>query len=196
MPAQSRNGCPSAFSRSTASCRPVTSTPANDRGSENRCGGPSFEASSICASSHSPSSRAGFWPSQSRAGESDESYRYVFGGFFFLNCACVPTSGRRSASSACSYAADAFLPLIDASSDSFLRDAFASYCHLSGGGKKESVDFGVRLTRLRARAEQSSRRFVRTKVGIGDESLGAPGECVGQTRQIISHARSSASARS
>jgi hypothetical protein len=33
------------------------------------------------------------------AGESEESYRYVFGGFFFLNCACVPMSGRRSASS-------------------------------------------------------------------------------------------------
>jgi hypothetical protein len=106
------------------------------------------QASSICASSHSPSSRAGFWPSQSRAGESDESYRYVFGGFFFLNCACVPTSGRRSASSLCAYAADSFLPLVGASSDSFVRDAFASYCHLSVGGKKESVDFRRQLMRL------------------------------------------------
>src|SRR5271157_2109397 len=42
----------------------------------------------------SPCSRAGFCPSQSRAGEREESYRYVSGGFFFLNAACVPTSGR------------------------------------------------------------------------------------------------------
>src|SRR5271157_652810 len=42
----------------------------------------------------SPCSRAGFCPSQSRAGEREESYRYVTGGFFFLKAACVPTSGR------------------------------------------------------------------------------------------------------
>ena len=34
-----------------------------------------------------------------QAGERESSYRYFFGCLRFLNCGCVPTSGRRTACS-------------------------------------------------------------------------------------------------
>jgi hypothetical protein len=79
LPVQFRNGFDRRWSCSSASRSPRTLTSTrpsddvNSCGASNSCGGFSVDARAIAPSSHSPSSRAPFWPSHSSDGESDES---------------------------------------------------------------------------------------------------------------------------
>src|SRR5271157_3265473 len=110
LPAQFRNGFSIFASCWTASCKPATeqstlpSADLNSCACGKTCGAGSAAPSLIFVSNHSPFARVKFCPSHSITGDSDESYLYVLGGSFFLNCACVPTSGRMGLSaSGCLY---------------------------------------------------------------------------------------------